>query len=330
MRGALATLGLAVLIFSSTPAAARLIEAQAPSTITLTTFLADLDRVIDAVGRIVFPADAPAVAASVSETSHVAVGSQQIAVDWRWLTAALTRAPERPDAWPATRTSVERRLREIRAHASALAEAGAPGERAEARVTLQTILSREEFKQSPSAAWRERWQRRIGEWLQDFWSRFGGPRLAGPTIARGFAWIAAVGALLGLTFWFVRLLQRPRGAVLSLGAGSPGRPPAREWALRALAAARAGEARDAVRAAFNAALLRLEEEGAWRVDESRTPREYLHLLGRDHGRRPVMLDLTQRFEQIWYGNRTVSTDDVRCVTTHLETLGCLHAGERAM
>jgi hypothetical protein len=101
-----------------------------------------------------------------------------------------TRATE---AWPATRAGIERRLREIRAHASALAEGDATGERAEARVTLETILSREEFKQSPSAAWRERWQKRIGEWLQDFWSRFGGPRLAGPTIARGFAWIAAVG-----------------------------------------------------------------------------------------------------------------------------------------
>jgi hypothetical protein len=51
---------------------------------------------------------------------------------------------------------------------------------------------------------------------------------------------------------------------------------------------------------------------------------------RDHGRRPVMLDLTQRFEQIWYGNRAASKDDVQCVTAHLETLGCLHAGERAM
>jgi hypothetical protein len=48
--------------------------------------------------------------------------------------------------------------------------------------------------------------------------------------------------------------------------------------LRALAAARGGEARDAVRAAFNAALLRLEEEGVWRADESRTPREHLQLL----------------------------------------------------
>jgi hypothetical protein len=47
-------------------------------------------------------------------------------------------------------------------------------------------------------------------------------------------------------------------------------------------------------------------------------------------RRPLMLDLTQRFEQIWYGNRAVSADDTPRVTAHLETLGCLRPGERAI
>jgi hypothetical protein len=43
-----------------------------------------------------------------------------------------------------------------------------------------------------------------------------------------------------------------------------------------------------------------------------------------------MLDLTQRFEQIWYGNRPASVDDAQSAAVHLETLGCLHAGERAI
>jgi hypothetical protein len=47
-------------------------------------------------------------------------------------------------------------------------------------------------------------------------------------------------------------------------------------------------------------------------------------------RHPVMLDLTRRFEQIWYGNRAAADDDARRVTDHLEALGCLRPGERAI
>jgi hypothetical protein len=42
-----------------------------------------------------------------------------------------------------------------------------------------------------------------------------------------------------------------------------------------------------------------------------------------------VLDLTSRFEQIWYGNRAAVADDARRVTDHLEALGCLRPGERA-
>jgi hypothetical protein len=42
------------------------------------------------------------------------------------------------------------------------------------------------------------------------------------------------------------------------------------------------------------------------------------------------MDLTQRFEEIWYGDRVVSPDDTSRVTAHLEALGCLRPGERAM
>jgi hypothetical protein len=43
-----------------------------------------------------------------------------------------------------------------------------------------------------------------------------------------------------------------------------------------------------------------------------------------------MTDLTQRFEQVWYGNRAMTADDRPRVTEHLQTLGCLRPGERAI
>ena len=92
---------------------------------------------------------------------------------------------------------------------------------------------------------------------------------------------------------------------------------------------REGNAREAVRCAYNAALVQLEEDGAWKVDEARTPREYLPMLRAADHRRPPLVDLTQRFEQIWYGNRAITDDDTARVAAHLETLGCLRPGERA-
>ena len=45
---------------------------------------------------------------------------------------------------------------------------------------------------------------------------------------------------------------------------------------------------------------------------------------------PPMLDLTRRFEQIWYGNRARSPTMPDRLTDHLEALGCLRPGERAI
>jgi hypothetical protein len=65
------------------------------------------------------------------------------------------------------------------------------------------------------------------------------------------------------------------------------------------------------------------------VDDARTPREYLPLLRANDSHRPLLVDLTRRFEHIWYGNRPVQPDDASRVTAHLEELGCLRPGERA-
>jgi hypothetical protein len=174
-------------------------------------------------------------------------------------------------------------------------------------------------------------QERIGRWLEDLWARLGGGRSAGRTTALVFAWAAGIAALVGLGFWLARTLaSQPRGGPLDLGAGPGARLRARDLALKALFEARSGDVRAAVRSAYHAALIRLEEEGVWRVDEARTPREYLPMLRTSDRRHAPLLELTRRFEHVWYGNRATAADDTERLSAHLETLGCLRPGERAI
>ena len=63
----------------------------------------------------------------------------------------------------------------------------------------------------------------------------------------------------------------------------------------------------------------------FRSDDARTPREYLRLLPSGHGRRTILTDMTYRFEQIWYGGRTATADDMQHVIAGLKDLGCLPA-----
>ncbi len=258
-------------------------------------------------------------------------GDEHVDVSARWLIAALMAAPAKPDAWPDTRAALVLRLTRVRDEIAANGDVNGARARARARSAVEPILARSEFQQSAASRWREQLQERIGKWFEDLWARLSGGRGTARGTALVFAWAAALAALIGLGFWLARTIaDRPRGTALSLGAVSAVRPRARELALRALAAARLGQTRDAIRCAYGAALVRLEEQGVWRVDDARTPREYLPMLSTTDSRYSVMLDLTRRFEQLWYGNRPVEDDDARRLTDHLEALGCLRPGERAI
>jgi hypothetical protein len=300
------------------------------SAIPLDTFARELDRVIHDVERAGTPASASSVASTLPARWHVETSREAIEVSNQWLTTALADAQKTPGDWPARRAEIVRRAAAMRDEARDLAGAPAADTRPNARKAIANILAREEFHESASERWREQWRARVAEWFYDLWSRFGGSASTSRRVAIVLAWTAAIAALVGLGFWLARsIADRPRGSSLNLGAGGVARPRARELALRALAEARSGNAREAVRLGYNAALVRLEEDGAWKVDDARTPREYLPMLRADDARRALMLDLTRRFEQIWYGNRAVDADDTPRVTAHLETLGCLRPGERA-
>jgi hypothetical protein len=295
--------------------------------IHLKAFLPELDRVIAAVETARTPGSARE-AAALPERWRVHTEHQEISVSTEWSRNAIAEAERKPDGWVAVRTGIVRKLSGVRDQASAQTATDPAVLRARARATVDDVLARSEFKGSGATRWREQLRARFEEFFEELWLRLVGPG-GGRTAAVALAWGGAIAALIGLGFWLARLLaERPFGAPLNLGDGVIQRPRARELALRAIAAARAGDPREAVRLAYNAALVRLEEQGAWKVDDARTPREYLPMLQTGDTRREPMLDLTRRFEQIWYGNRAVSADDAPRVTAHLEALGCLRPGER--
>jgi Domain of unknown function (DUF4129) len=292
-------------------------------------FVSELDRLVGVVGAAETPGDAAGIVGMVPEEWIVTAGSQTIEVSARWLTVALVVSPRKPQEWPAARRGIVRRLSEIRDQAASLSSTAAQGARADPRAMLASILDREEFRRSAASVWLEQFRQRLEGWFDAFMNRFVGGPAAGRRIAVGLAWAAAIAALAGLGIFLARSLAY-RGTSLGLEGQGLLRPQARELALRAVAEMHAGNGREAVRLGYNAALARLEEQGVWRVDAARTPREYLPMLRGDDSRQPLMLDLTRRFERIWYGNRPVAAEDTPHVAAHLEELGCLRPGERAI
>ena len=310
--------------------AAQAVDATRVEEVVRTQFPAVLEALAAEIAALGRAADAPAVAGRIPESWRVVDSDERVDVSARWLIAALVSAPAEPAAWPATRTALVRRLHGVGDEIESGGGANRARSRAQARAAVETILAGSEFQQSAASRWRERLQEQVGQWFEDLLGRFGAGRGAARDTALVFAWAAALAALIGLGYWLARTIAEHPRSPLSLGSVAAQRPRARDLALRALAAARLGQTRDAVRCAYGAALVRLEEQGVWHIDDARTPREYLPLLSPTDSRHPAILDLTRRFEQIWYGNRVAADDDARRVTDHLEALGCLRPGERAI
>jgi hypothetical protein len=286
----------------------------------LPSYIGELERAAVAVRGAATPDEA---ARWVPERWTVTVDGATISVDARPIHGEIEAANSM--SWPSVRVRVANQLDAMRLEAAA-----ARAELArDPRVVLDKTLARREFQRAQASDWLEQLRARVSEWLMRLFSRIFGASLGSRTVAVVFAWIASGVALIVLAMWLASLLtRRSRATVLDLDIGAK-RAAARDWALRAVAAARIGDLREAVRCGYHAAVRRLEEQGTWSVDDARTPREYLRLLQGDDPRSPVLADLTHRFEHVWYGNRPATGDDARQVAAHLERLGCLHPGEQA-
>jgi hypothetical protein len=288
-------------------------------------FAAELERISAAVASGP-PGVVPDV--RVPPVWRVEADGQRFEVPAGWLEQEIGAARRAPSQWPSKRSALLARLTALKGEAEAFATAASgprePGSTA-ARTALNGVLARPDFKRMAQQTAMSDLRQRFSQWLLRMWDRLGGGNVLGRrSTAMALAWIAAILALGALTTWLVRLIMRPdRHGRLALTAPAARRRSARAWARDAMMAA---DPREAARCAYRATLCRFEEDGVWRPDDTRTPREYLRLLPHDHRGRSLLTDVTGRFEEIWYGARDATEDDRRSFMARLKELGCLPAG----
>ena len=299
-------------------AAGRANERAAP--LTVPQFAGQLGTLAAAVERT-SPESAPALAASVPASVAVTDGPQEFSVRLDWVRTALLAATADRTRWSAARADVVARLRAMQREASQTATVQRPRD---ARDALSRVLASRGFQNARTRTWQTRVMQAVTEWIADLWGRTLGRRVGTRTIGLVLAWAASIGAVAVLLIWLTRAAVRRRAdAPIDLGSVGAARAAGRELALEAAALARAGHVREAVRVAYRAAVQRLEEEGALRVDDARTPREYLRLLPAPHRRRQPLALLTSTFERIWYGSRPPRPEDGAAIISLLQDLECL-------
>jgi hypothetical protein len=94
------------------------------------------------------------------------------------------------------------------------------------------------------------------------------------------------------------------------------------WMAEARAAGAQNSWREAIHLAYWAGISFLEQQGTWRPDRARTPREYLRLLSNSSEHRETLAALTQIFELTWYANREADAGAFAQTMQALERLGC--------
>lgn len=94
------------------------------------------------------------------------------------------------------------------------------------------------------------------------------------------------------------------------------------WLAEARAAAAQNNWREAIHLAYWAGISSLEQQGAWRPDSARTPREYLRLLSNSSEHRETLAALTRIFELTWYAKREADAGAFAQTMQALERLGC--------
>jgi hypothetical protein len=246
---------------------------------------------------------------------------QSFSVDTRWLQDGL-EARRIPASSKETRENLVARLDALKQQALALQQRFTlpPGD---ARQRLTEILGRREFAAVHAPTWWDQLLLLIQEWWRKLMEKLFGGLRRGPDVGGILVW-TAIGVLMSiLALWLWRTWLRS-GARIALDLREP-LPPARDWqdwAHEAREAAVRGDHRQAIHSAYWAGIQRLDATGAWTVDSSRTPREYLRLFPPGHRHQAALSALTRRFEAVWYGYQPATATDFGEVVRHVENLGC--------
>jgi len=247
----------------------------------------------------------------------VADHGQAFTIETSWMEEQFLKLKWNPDKQ--AYDQLIQHLRAMKADAQGFPQQ--PPDMSSARATLTQILSRSEFHQVRGPNWRDRLILRIEQWIVRLLSSSLGSSSV-PIVGRVVVYTLMAVALGGLAFLFYRTLARSarlesiRAAVQPISA-----KPWRAWIQEAQAAAGNRLWRDAVHLAYWAGIAFLEENGMWRPDQARTPREYLTLLAQSE-QRSALSALTRQLEKTWYGKQPAGPEAFAESLAQLERLGC--------
>jgi hypothetical protein len=301
-------------------------RAQAPSASSdLPGYIADLQSWSAAVAQLpAHPQKADDLRRSLPFKLEVQTTGQQFTVSNAWLVEALVywekQTPKRTDL---QRQMAQRLQWELQQAQELSRPAESPSSQA-ARAQLAAVLSRREFRFVRAPSWWDLLWARVWRWIGRQLEKLARRVHLKPKVSDVLSWILLGAAFLLLALILWRNLWRAARGITRLTLEAPvstawgwG-----QWADAAREAVAEQRYRDAVHCSYWAAVFRLEQMGVWRLDASRTPREYLRLLPRDSQHRQAMTSLTRSFEIVWYGYRPITPAQAESALQELESLGC--------
>lgn len=268
------------------------------------------------------PQKAVAFRDSLPEALTVQSARGEISVDLGFLRDALNRyltgtTQTKPDILANAGT----RLKAMRAEAEHYEQ---PGRADDAmRKRLDDILNASEFDRVRGPTALELLKQRTQAWIGKLLRKIN-PKIPDvQDLGQWFVWgmIALAAAIAGV--WLYRVSRQ------NVGTGKreilpflPSGRNWREWLADARGSAAKGEWREAIHFGYWAAVSRLESEGVWPPDKTRTPREYLSAIPASSLSKESFAVMTRKFEASWYGSGPTTEADFAQFTAHLERLGC--------
>ena len=291
----------------------------------LAGYIADLQSWSTGVAQLpAHPENAPALRHSVPLKLELQTAGQHFTISNAWLVLALAHW-EKDIRYRATiQQEIEQRLQWELQQAQALTRPSEVPSSQIARAQLKAVLSRREFRFVRPPSWWDLMWARVWRWIGRQVEKLMGRLHLKPSVGNVLSWFLLGAAFLLLALMLWRNLRRASRGMTHLGLQAPASSAWgwKQWADAARTAAAEQRYRDAVHCCYWAAVFRLEQMGVWRLDESRTPREYLRLLPRGSQHREPMASLTRSFEMGWYGYRPVTPAQAQSALQELENLGC--------
>ena len=258
------------------------------------------------------------------ETERVEHDGKFLDVDNQWLHEAL-------DAYESEKTPQLKvaRLTELEGRLRALAETLVRAEEtpvenkadAEARAKLHNILNRSDYKEKEDSAvgtFFKKVRRAVTNFLNDIWAAFRRLLVKIFSVGAGGSWVTKVLVVLvlgAIGFGLFRVVKQiePRRKRPSkrtvLGEEIEAGTTPRDLAEAAMAAARAGDYRLAIRKLYVSLLYEMGNRELIELDDSLTNHEYLARASRYQSLIPSLNFLTDSFDLHWYGMLPTSPED---------------------